>query len=357
MSVPASRPCATPTIACANTPNARVVTPYAQTLLDAATAIGVSKSALLAPFGWQELPGESISVDAYLSLFDHAASLSGHPLFGWWLGSQVKPTTYGVNGILLLACNNLGEALEQVLRFECLVHDLGRSTLERHGDTAIYRWRNDHPNHPRAGMVAESVFTGIKTCAEWLAGQALQPTNLRFCHAAPANAEAYQSLVGAPVSFSSPENAVTFPSRLLDLPIPQANNSLFPLLKAHAEQLLSARHPKEADLLTRVRQAMIDRMGEDEITLKGVAAHLQCSTRTLQRRLAEAGETFQGLLDGTRCELACHYLQVTEQPVADIAFLIGFQEPSSFNHAFKGWMGVTPSQFRLQRGHGARAGQ
>ena len=76
------------------------------------------------------------------------------PGFGWRLGSSVKPTTYGVNGILLLACPTLGEALAQVLRFESLVHDLGRSRFQVQGDTVVYSWRNDCAAHPAADALA-----------------------------------------------------------------------------------------------------------------------------------------------------------------------------------------------------------
>ena len=57
-----------------------------------------------------------------------------------------------------------GEALQQVLRFESLVHDLGRSSFEREGDQVVYAWRNDCASHPAAGALAESVFSGIQTC-------------------------------------------------------------------------------------------------------------------------------------------------------------------------------------------------
>src|SRR3990167_6829416 len=110
---------------CSITPKApppRVVAPYARTLWDAARAEGVPQVL------GREAPGEEdMPVSDYLALLQQALAHAG-PGFGWRLGQSVKHTTYGVNGILLLACPTLGEALQQVLRFE----SLGRHGTPRH---------------------------------------------------------------------------------------------------------------------------------------------------------------------------------------------------------------------------------
>jgi len=45
-------------------------------------------------------------------------------------------------------------------------------------------------------------------------------------------------------------------------------------------------------------------------------------------------------------------LQQAHFSLADIAFLLGYQEQSAFQHAFKEWTGVTPKSFRDQRQSG-----
>lgn len=327
-------------------PNARVVAAYAHTLWDAARGVGLDDAQLAQALGRPAVGEDDVPVAAYLTVLQAARERSG-PLFGWTLGQQVKPTTYGVNGILLLACPTLGEALAQVLRFESLVHDLGRSHFTAHGEQVVYAWRNDCAAHPAAGTLAESVFSGIHTCAQWLVGKPLGNFEIAFMHHADdATAARIAEWSGARVCWGAPENRAVFPAAVLDWPIPQANKGLLPLLQQHADTLLQARHPCQAGIVAQVRQRISARLGQGAVKLADVACDLCLSTRTLQRRLLEAGVAYQTLLDATRHELARHYLASSAMPVAEVGFLLGFQDTPAFHHAFKSWQGQGPGQFR-----------
>lgn len=328
-------------------PGARVVAPYAHTLWDAALAAGVDLAVAQALWGRSSVGEGDVPMNAYLALLQ-AARQAGGATFGWRLGQQARLTTYGVNGILVLACPTLGEALQQVLRFESLVHDLGRSSFSTQGDTVVYTWRNDCAAHPVADTLVESVFSGIHTCAQWLCGYPLGGYTLEFAHRGSEGlAQFIEQASGAHVTFGSAQNRVVFPADVLQLPIPQANTALLPLLQQHADALLKARHPQDAGIVAQVRQRISARLGKGAVKLADVAGDLALSTRTLQRRLLEAGVAFQSVLDATRHELACHYLAHTAMPVAEVGYLLGFQDPPAFHHAFKGWQGQGPGQYRV----------
>jgi AraC-like DNA-binding protein len=71
------------------------------------------------------------------------------------------------------------------------------------------------------------------------------------------------------------------------------------------------------------------------------------SVRNLQRSLQAEGTSYQQLLDQTRKELAVRHLQQPQSSIHDVAFLLGFSEPSAFHRAFKRWTGQTPREYRL----------
>ena len=73
---------------------------------------------------------------------------------------------------------------------------------------------------------------------------------------------------------------------------------------------------------------------------------MHLSQRTLQRRLQEENSSFQQLLDETRRELAVQYLAQPDRSLLEIAYLLGFADPSNFFRAFRRWFGTTPGEYR-----------
>jgi AraC-like DNA-binding protein len=86
-----------------------------------------------------------------------------------------------------------------------------------------------------------------------------------------------------------------------------------------------------------------------------VAHMLGMSERTLQRRLEVEGASFRQLLDDTHKELAQQYIERDDLSFADVAYILGFNEQSSFFRAARRWFGTTPQQYRLRHGTTRRA--
>ena len=72
---------------------------------------------------------------------------------------------------------------------------------------------------------------------------------------------------------------------------------------------------------------------------------MNLSLRSLQRKLAEEGTSYEALLAATRQELALSYLAEHRYSISEIAYLLGFSDTSSFTRAFKRWTGQAPSQY------------
>ena len=81
-----------------------------------------------------------------------------------------------------------------------------------------------------------------------------------------------------------------------------------------------------------------------------VAKELRLSGRTLQRRLTEAGVTFQQLTQEARRELARHYLRNSSLELNQTAYLLGYEDAHSFFRAFHDWEGTSPGAWRTRHG-------
>ena len=77
-----------------------------------------------------------------------------------------------------------------------------------------------------------------------------------------------------------------------------------------------------------------------------VAKKLGMSERTLARRLTEEGVTFIKVVQQLKATLARYYLEDETLPMSEIAWRLGFEEQSSFSHAYKRWTGKTPRELR-----------
>jgi AraC-like DNA-binding protein len=74
------------------------------------------------------------------------------------------------------------------------------------------------------------------------------------------------------------------------------------------------------------------------------------SERTLGRSLTLEGTSFSEVLEQLRIALAKRYLEDDGLPISQIAWLLGYQEISSFTHAFQRWTRMTPRRFRSAMG-------
>jgi len=331
--------------------SARVAGSYLQPMLEAAAARGVTAQALEQaaglPAGTLEPLPEALPALTYVKLLDIAADLANDPHFGLHVGERVKLGTYTVYGLILLSCRDFGQAFEQTMRYEQLAHDLGRSTLEIRGALADYTWHSNYP--PRCRHLVDSVFAGIRVFGNWLAGATLPPAELSLMHDggdAAGHAE-YLRVFGALPRFHATANVAQFEAALLAWPVPNADVSLYPVLQQHAENLLKQRVPASgASITAQVHESIVRRLAQGQVRVASVAEELGLAPRTLQRKLADAGSSFQQVLDEARFALARDYLRQPKLSLVDIAFLLGYQEQSAFTHAFREWSGMNPGAWR-----------
>ena len=81
---------------------------------------------------------------------------------------------------------------------------------------------------------------------------------------------------------------------------------------------------------------------QGQANVETIAKALGLSTRTLSRNLAAEGSAFTEIMDQLRHTLALKYLKEPNLPLAQIAWLLGYEAPSSFTHAFRRWVGRRP---------------
>ena len=93
----------------------------------------------------------------------------------------------------------------------------------------------------------------------------------------------------------------------------------------------------------RVQSIVGARLNGEVPSLAVIASELAMSERSVQRSHTEESTSYREIVVEVRKDLALSRPGAT---AADVAFLLGFSEPSAFTRAFRRWTGSSPFQFR-----------
>lgn len=105
--------------------------------------------------------------------------------------------------------------------------------------------------------------------------------------------------------------------------------------------------PASSDIVDRVMDTLF--VAGPAPTVRMIAAILGTSVRTLQRRLAAAGCSYEQLIETTRQVSARRLLDSTDAKVIDITFDLGYSDHAHFTRAFGRWTGLSPVAYRRAR--------
>lgn len=318
----------------------------------AGRARGLDVESLLATVGIDPAclddPDARIPIEQEEALWTEMACVADDPFFGLHAQRSIPPGTIDVLDYAVRSSPTLRDAFRSLVRYNRLVHDVAEFELVESGDEArlTQRFRGD----PRGAswQVADYSLGGLLTVCRELVGDDWTPLSVTISHASPPDPAPYRALFGISPRFDGDVNELVVPRDLLDRRIAGADPLLHDVLRRHADALL-ARLPRTEDLAGQVRDLLARDLAQGEPRIESVAKRLGVNVRTLQRRLADGGSSFQDVLDEVRHDLALRLLDERRVAVAEVGYLLGYSEPSAFHRAFKRWTGTTPDRWRHGR--------
>jgi AraC-like DNA-binding protein len=285
-----------------------------------------------------------VPLDKLLEVFDEIERRAGDPAFGLRVAEASRARPDNALALALASSPTLGEAFRRVARYTRIINDAAAIELATAGDVVRVQYRLDRAGEPhRAG--AQMALAMLCLLGRESLGARFRVAHVAFRHPAPHTAvlAEYARIFEAPVAFGAHIDELVVPPAVLAEPLPRADPALCAHLDRHLDELLDRMQP--AALRAQVSRLLGRQLSGGAPDIEWVAAQLHMSPRSLQRRLRDAGTSFQELLDSLRRDLALRYL-AQGLAVAEVAFLIGFTEASNFHRAFKRWTGMTPAEAR-----------
>lgn len=324
-------------------------------LLWAAGQQGADAAALCQAIGYDAAltthPDARVPIATIQRLWPLVMEATHDPHFDLHLGRLLNFTAAGTLAYVLLHAPTLGAAITQLCRYQDVACQGVRTTQVPAPEWPRGIWLTVELTspaiiYPRYVLNSElSIYCAFFTA---LTGQPATPRAVRLAYPRPADMREHAQAFGtAALEFDAPVTQVAFDATTLAQPVLHANPGLFPLFEQHAATLLAqlpAHQPPT--LVEQVRSEIVRQLKGEVPTLATVADRLHLGVRTLQLKLKATHHTYQQLLDTVRCDLAQRHLREPYLSTTDIAFLLGYSEPSVFVRAFKKWTGQTPGAFR-----------
>ena len=266
------------------------------------------------------------------------------PLFPLRVCQAARGETFSPALFAALCSPTFLVAVQRIARYKALVAPMRLGVLEQADQVVLdLGWPDPHHQPPPSLAVTELLF--FVALARMGTRERLRPLWVTT-PAQPSPAAEYAEFLGVDIRHGR-RHQIAFAHQDVLRPFLTTNEGLW---AAFEPELRTRLAELEAGVTVgqRVRAALLEALPSGQCDMDKVSSKLAISRRTLQRHLEAEGLRYADLLQETRQALARHYLVKTDLPVAEIAFLLGFEEPNSFYRAFRAWTSQTPEAARRQ---------
>ncbi len=290
------------------------------------------------------VPGARVPVRAAQRLWRVIDDAVPDPAFGIEVARQMHGTALHAVGYTWLSSATLGEAARRLARYFRVLSEIWSLRIEDDPRgtrmSFVFHASSRHPSR----WLHDWLAAGFVRLSRITYGEAFAPIEVTVVRSAPEPRAPFDEWFRCPIVWGAERASVLCRREDLVQPLPTANPDVALANERVALEYLE--RLDRTDIVAQVRRRILELLPSGPPTQLEIARALALSPRTLHRRLAEAKTSFAELLDETRRELAGGYLQRSDYSIAEVAYLVGFAEVSSFNRAFRRWTGSSPSAVR-----------
>ena len=275
-----------------------------------------------------------------LKLWRAVIDATGDPYLGLHVGTSVRAVQLGLVGYAICYSKNLHSALHRLARYISILSEAVQFGVEESTDAAVITWQV-HPalaalRHPVEAGVAIVVALGRE-----ITGTDISPQLVELPGPRPDDMSDYRAYFRCPVRFDSQIASMTCTREQMRIPTKAPDETLVGYLDELAAITMSPLDERAQSMSDAVRRALWSMLPGGRPDLWRTAEELGVSVRTLQRRLGDEGTSFSRVLDELRRDLSNELLADRKLSVSEVAFMLGYSEPSAFQRAYRRWWGVS----------------
>jgi AraC-like DNA-binding protein len=308
---------------------------------------GIRVSAVLQraglPSGLLDQPRILVTTEELFAFWRGIGEVSANPSIGLELGTETKPEHFDPIALAALSTGSFGEAMRQIARYKQLTcpEELLHETDDDEWSIQ-FRWLLANDAEPE--ILTDVCFAYVLCVARHGTGTRMSPLRLELVRPR-SYAKTLERHFGCPILFGAARNSIVFRASDANRPFVTRNAELLAMLAPQLDEELK-QHKGQETFPERVRATIQRKLAGHRPRMQDIARELHISSRTLQRRLQDAGYSFQQVLEEARHQLARHYLNNSLLELNETAYLLGYEDSNSFVRAFRTWEGVPPASWR-----------
>lgn len=287
-------------------------------------------------------PSVRLAPADYYRLWDAIEVETADPLLPITLCRTARSESFSPLLFAVLCSPDFVSAAERVAKYKALIAPMQLDVTKKRDVVAVEVKWTDATLAPPLSLVSMEMLMFV-AIARIGTRETVRPIEVTTT-VLPSPVAPYEEYLGARLTRGT-RHRIVFTAADATRPFLTSNAPLWAMFEPELRQRLA---DLEGEVTTekRVRAALLEGLPSGLLSMEDVAKKLGSSKRTLQRRIEAEGTSYQQILKETREALARHYLTKTALPVAEISFLLGFDEPNSFYRAFRTWTGMTPEAIR-----------
>ena len=298
----------------------------------------------------------NLPLERVIALFERIAEVLSDSCFGLHLSANVPPGGSGLVGRLMMSSPTVRDGVKVMVRYAQLQMTKIDVDFREEEGLGYLRWSlPPELAQPRLQYSSFMSALVIRRIAQG-AGAGWRPLKTEFAHRALDCESEARDVFGDRMKFDCPANLFVWENSALDVPSPTADAASFAvyedLARRWSEELSDQRVP---DVVVSTREQILANLAGGTVGLSRVAEGVGINARALQRRLDQAGTTFEKILNETRIGLSEQLLRDTDLSFTQIAFELGYSDSSAFTRAANRWFNMSPREYRQRCRAGRRS--
>jgi AraC-like DNA-binding protein len=313
------------------------------------TKIGLTPAAVLSqarvPVTDYDGKKNLVTTAQFFALWRALGELSSDPAAGLKIATQIDVGNRPPSTMAAYYARDYRDAITRLARFKqlCTPEEL---KVKIGKDECLIEPVWQHAEEETPPLLTDATFASFVELGRGGTGQPVNPKRVELTRKAAAT-KAHETYFKCPVKFGARRNVLVLHAADLDRPFLAHNAELLEMLDPQLDRALEERHTRRS-ISDQVKWILKRLLAGARPDVSAVARELGLSDRTLQRRIVDDGSTFRQLLLEARQDLAREYLNRPDIDVAEVAYLLGYEDSNSFYRAFRTWEGTTPSQLRAE---------